>query len=139
MGRLFELHPSLLADKGIEGRAILFDVDLQLAQHLAATRPTRYVPPRRFPTTGFDLSVVTTLFKPVAQIQEELSNFAGSDLAAIEFIRQYDGPPLEAGQKSVSYHLKIGALDHTMTNEEGAEVRNRIIEGMRGLGYEFRG
>ena len=139
IGRLFELHPSLLADEGVEGRAILFDVDLQLAQQLAAKREMKYTPPRKYPTSGFDLSVVTTLEKPVAQIQDELANFAEQELAAIDFIRQYDGPPLEAGQKSVSYHLEVGALDHTMTTEEVAEIRNRIIEGMRRLGYEFRG
>jgi phenylalanyl-tRNA synthetase beta chain len=139
IGRLFELHPSLLADEGIEGRAVLFDIDLQLAQQLSAARPVKYTPPRKYPTSGFDLSVVTTLEKPVAQIQDELANLAGPELAAIEFITQYDGPPLEEGQKSVSYRLQVGALDHTMTAEEWTDIRNRIIEGMRSLGYEFRG
>jgi phenylalanyl-tRNA synthetase beta chain len=139
IGRLFELHPSLLADEGIEGRAFLFDVDLQLAQQLAALRQFQYTPPRKYPTSGFDLSVVTSLEKPVAQIQDELENLARPELAAIDFIRQYDGPPLEAGQKSVSYHLEVGALDRTMTTEESNEIRNRIMDGMRSLGYEFRG
>ena len=139
IGRLFELHPSLLADEGIERRAVLFDIDLQLAQRLSAITDKSYVPLRKYPTTDFDLSVVTTLQKPVAQIEDDLTRFAGAELAAIEFIRQYDGPPLEPGQKSVTYHLDIGALDHTMTNEEAGEVRNRIIERMRELGYDFRG
>ncbi len=133
------MHPSLLAHEGMEGRAVLFDVDLELAQQLAAARETRYTAPRKYPTSGFDLSVVTTLEKPVAQIEDELANLARPELAAIDFITQYTGSPLEFGQKSVSYHLELGALDHTMTNEEIGEVRNRIIEGMRSLGYEFRG
>jgi phenylalanyl-tRNA synthetase beta subunit len=83
--------------------------------------------------------VVTTLERPVAQIEDELAKFAGSELASIDFIRQYDGPPLEPRQKSVSYHLEVGALDHTMTTEEVGEIRNRILESMRHLGYEFRG
>jgi phenylalanyl-tRNA synthetase beta chain len=139
IGRLFELHPSLLADEGIEGRAVLFDIDLQVAQRLSATREVKFTPPRKYPTSGFDLSVMTSVERPVAQIQDELESFALPELAAIDFIRQYDGPPLEAGQKSVSYHLEVGALDHTMTTEEVAEIRSRIIEGMRSIGYEFRG
>jgi phenylalanyl-tRNA synthetase beta chain len=138
LGRLFELHPSLLADEGIEGRAVLFDVDLQLGKQLAATGDVKYTAPRKYPTSGFDLSVVTALGKPVAEIEDMLVSFARPELAAIDFIRQYDGPPLESGQKSVSYHLEVGALDHTMTTEEVADIRNRIIEGMRSLGYEFR-
>jgi len=139
IGRLFELHPSLLADEGIEGRAFLFDVDLQLAQQLSATQETKYRPLRKYPTSGFDLSVVTELNRPVAQIQDDLTKFAQPELASIDFIRQYDGPPLDAGQKSVSYRLEVGAPDRTMTAEEVAAIRNRIIEDMRGLGYEFRG
>jgi phenylalanyl-tRNA synthetase beta subunit len=64
---------------------------------------------------------------------------AGPDLATIEFIRQYAGPPLPTGQKSVSYNLKVGALDHTLGAEEVTAIRGRIIDGMQALGYELRG
>ena len=138
IGRLFELHPSLLASGGIEGRAVLFDVDLDLAQSLAAERIVKYKPLRRYPTSGFDLSVVTGIRTPVARIQEALTRFAGQKLAMIDFVRQYDGPPLPHGQKSVTYHLEIGALDHTLSTEEAAEIRNRIIDVVRQAGFEFR-
>jgi phenylalanyl-tRNA synthetase beta chain len=75
---------------------------------------------------------------PVHQIQDALSKLAGQDLAAIDFVRQYAGPPLPEGQKSVSYHLEVGALDHTMTAEEVTQIRNRIIQGMRELGFDLR-
>jgi phenylalanyl-tRNA synthetase beta subunit len=75
---------------------------------------------------------------PVDRIQYELSKLAGSDLAAIDFVRQYAGPPLPEGQKSVSYHLEVGALDHTMTAEEVTQIRNRMIHGMRDLGFDLR-
>ncbi len=138
IGRLFELHPVLLEEEGIEGRAMLFDVDLKAAEEIHAARVVRYTPPRKYPTSGFDLSVLTDLRMPVAHIQSGLRSLAGSDLAMIEFIRQYDGPPLPQGRKSVTYHLEIGAADHTVTAEEVTEVRNRIIAGMRRQGYDFR-
>jgi phenylalanyl-tRNA synthetase beta subunit len=56
----------------------------------------------------------------------------------IDFIRQYQGAPLAAGQKSVSYHLEVGALDHTLDAEEVAQIRTRIIDGLRELGYDLR-
>ena len=100
--------------------------------------PVSYTPLRKYPTSGFDLSVVADLKTPVHQIQDELSKLAGPDLAAIDFVRQYAGPPLLEGQKSVSYHLEVGALDHTMTAEEVTQIRNRIIQGMRELGFDLR-
>ncbi len=138
IGRLFELHPSLLASAGVEGRAFFFDVDLDLARKLAAGFVFKYTPLRKYPTSGFDLSVVTALHTAVANIQGALAKLAGSSLAGIDFIRQYVGPPLPPGQKSVSYHLEIGALDHTMSTDEVTEIRNRIMEGMRERGFDFR-
>ncbi len=138
IGRVFELHPSLLRKEGIEGRAVLFDVDLQVAQALAAARIVKYVPPRKYPTSGFDLSIVAEMRVPVARIEDELTELAGASLASIEFVRQYAGPPLPEGQKSVSYRLEVGSLDHTLSAEEGTEIRSRVIEGMQAAGYELR-
>jgi phenylalanyl-tRNA synthetase beta chain len=139
IGRQFELHPGVLQQEDIEGRAVLFDVDLQLAQQLAAAQHVTYVPPRKYPTSGFDLSAVADLYTPVSSIREQLIRLAGDDLAGIDFVRQYVGSPLPPGQKSVSYHLEVGALDRTLTAEEVAAIRNRIVQGMRDAGYEIRG
>jgi phenylalanyl-tRNA synthetase beta chain len=137
VGRLFELHPLLLQEAGIEGRASLFDVNLDSTQALA-DRPVKYKPIRRYPTSGFDLSVVTELHQTVAVIQDKLASLAAEDLVCIEFVRQYAGAPLEEGQKSVSFRLEVGAADHTLTNEEFGEIRGRIIERMQAQGYELR-
>ncbi len=138
IGRIFELHPSMLEAEDIEGRAVLFDVDVCIAQEVANRGAIKYTPVRKFPTSGFDLSVVTDLRTPVSDIQGKLTEFAGPNLARIEFVRQYDRPPLPSGQKSVTYHLEIGALTHTVTTEEVTEVRNRIIADMQNLGFDFR-
>jgi phenylalanyl-tRNA synthetase beta chain len=138
IGRLFELHPALFQAEGVEGRAFFFDIDINSAMPLAA-REIRYQPLRKYPTSGFDLSLITSLETPVDKIQDELTSFAGKDLASIEFVRQYVGTPLQPGQKSVTYQLRVGALDHTLSAEEVAAIRNRITAGMRASGYEFRG
>ena len=138
IGRAFEVHPSMLRDENIEGRAMCFDIDVTLAQSINANQTKRYTPLRKYPTSGFDLSILSELRKPVDQIQGELTRLAGPDLAFIEFVRQYAGPPLPEGQKSVSYHLEIGSLQRTMTTDEVTEIRNRIISGMRELGFDLR-
>lgn len=137
-GRFFELHPSVLETDGIEGRAILFDVDLRQTEALAGRISLKYHPPRKYPTSGFDLSIVTETKTPVASIEDALVAASGPDLASIEFVRQYDGPPLRAGQKSVTYHLEIGAPDHTVTADEITRIRNRIVDHLRDLGFDFR-
>lgn len=137
LGRLFELHPSLLESEKLEGRAFVFDVDLDLAQKVAG-QPVKYQPPRRYPASAFDLSVITTLREPVAAIQNHLLDLGGSAVVSIEFVRQYAGPPLEHERKSVSYRIEVGAPNRTLTNEEVSEIRSRMIDGMRAAGYELR-
>ena len=139
VGRVFELHPKLLEQEGVEGRAMLFDIDLRKTIEVYSRQEWKYVAPRRYPTSGFDLSVVAELKTPAAEIHDGLEQLAGPDLAAIEFIRQYDGPPLPQGQKSVTYHLEVGSLDRTITTEEVTAIRNRMVEGMRSSGFDFRG
>ncbi|HYZ84489.1 MAG TPA: phenylalanine--tRNA ligase beta subunit-related protein, partial [Bryobacteraceae bacterium] len=138
VGRQFELHPAVLEREGIEGRAVVFDIDLRETEKLAAQVSFEYRAPRKYPTSGFDLSVVTDAKTPVATIEDALVAASGSDLASIEFVRQYDGPPLRAGQKSVTYHLEIGAPDHTVTADEITRIRNRIVNELRDLGFDFR-
>jgi phenylalanyl-tRNA synthetase beta chain len=52
VGRLFELHPSL-----IEGRAAILDLDLPRIQQIRP-RDRTYTPLRRYPSSQFDLSVI---------------------------------------------------------------------------------
>lgn len=137
IGRLFELHPALLDEEKVEGRAFIFDLDLDLAQTLD-NLPRTYRPVRRYPTSAFDLSVIADLHRPVAEIQEELARLGGKGLVSIEFVRQYTGPPLEQGRKSVSYRLEVGSDERTLTNEEVSDVRSKMIEGLRAEGYDLR-
>jgi phenylalanyl-tRNA synthetase beta chain len=138
IGRLFELHPSVLLADGLEGRAFVFDVDAIAALGIAETAAIRYEPLRKFPTSGFDLSIVCDVHTPADSICDALRQLAGSGLAGIEFVRQYTGAPFGPSQKSVSYRLEVGALDHTLTAEEVAAIRSRVIEGMQAQGFDLR-
>jgi phenylalanyl-tRNA synthetase beta chain len=72
------------------------------------------------------------------KLESLIAGFAGPLVESIEFLRQYTGPPLAAGQKSVSFRLTASSPEKTLSSEEVSAIRERIIEGMRGLGYELR-
>jgi phenylalanyl-tRNA synthetase beta chain len=133
VGRMFELHPSMLEF----GRAAILDLDLRLVESLSESA-AKYAPFRRYPSSAFDLSVIAGLREHAGKLEASLASFAGPLLESVEFVRQYSGPPLEEGQKSVSFRLTVGSPDRTLSSEEIGEIRARIIEGMRGLGYELR-
>jgi phenylalanyl-tRNA synthetase beta chain len=133
IARLFELHPSLVET----GRAAILDIDLRQLERVTP-KDKRYTAIRRYPTSVFDLSVMTPLRTPVGDIQGLLAELAGASLASIEYLRQYTGAPLPEDSKSVSFRLTVGAADRTLSSDEAGAIRQKIIDGMRGRGYELR-
>ena len=67
-----------------------------------------------------------------------MASFAGPLLESIQFVREYSGPPLPEGAKSVSFRVTLGSPERTLSSEEAGEIRAAIIAGMRALGYELR-
>ncbi|HEY1495815.1 MAG TPA: phenylalanine--tRNA ligase subunit beta [Candidatus Solibacter sp.] len=133
VGRLFELDPNLVET----GRAAILDLDLRLLETLSAGE-IKYTPIRRYPSSAFDLSVLAGLREQAGNLQTSIASFAGPLLESIQFVRQYAGPPLAEGVKSVSFRLTVGSPERTLSSEEITAVRNAIIEGMRAKGYELR-
>jgi phenylalanyl-tRNA synthetase beta chain len=131
-GRLFELHPSLG-----NGRTAMLDLDLAVVQ-AAAPHEIRYTPIRRYPSSSFDLSVVAGERELVGDLRHKLAALAGPLLQAIDYQRQYAGPPLAEGTKSVSFRLTLGSPERTLSSEEKDEIRARLIDGMRAQGYDLR-
>jgi len=128
IGRLFELHPSL----GVKGRAAVLDLDLTKMEKLGLQEAPRYRPLRRFPVSAFDISVVAGLREPSANIERRLTTAAGDDLVEIEFLREYTGAPLPSDRKSVTFRLTVGAWDRTLSSEEVAAIRDRVIAAVPG-------
>jgi phenylalanyl-tRNA synthetase beta chain len=133
VGRLFELHPSLVES----GRAAVLDLDLRPVQTLRTADP-KYTPIRRYPASAFDLSVIAGARELAGSLEAKLASLAGPLVESIEFVRQYSGPPLAEGSKSVSFRLTAGSPERTLSSDEVGDIRARIIEGMRSQGYELR-
>jgi len=132
IGRLSELHPTLLD----AGRAAILDLDLTLLQELAPEQ-LKYKPIHRFPTSFFDLSIVTETRTLAADLELQIRRVAGEFTEAIEYVCEYEGAPLPEGRKSVSFRVVAGG-DKTLSSAEITAIRNAIIDGLTTLGYELR-
>src|SRR5262249_21099829 len=133
VGRLFELHPLLVES----GRAAILDLNLELVQSPGSS-DVKYVPIRRYPSSAFDLSVIAQAREPVGIIETQVASFAGPLLESVEFLREYTGEQIGEGRKSVSFRLTVGSSERTLSSEEVSNIRARIIDSMRGRGYELR-
>jgi len=82
--------------------------------------------------------VIAGIREPVGAIERRLAELGASDVANIEFVRQYTGAPLPDDRKSVSFRITADAPDRTLSSEDVGAIRSRIIDGMQASGYELR-
>jgi phenylalanyl-tRNA synthetase beta chain len=129
-GRFFELHPSLLKS----GRAAILDIDLARVEP-RFTHDSKYTPIRRFPSSAFDLSVIAPERETTGRLRKLIAHPL---LESVDYVRQYSGPPLAEGQKSVTFRVTISSPDRTLASEEIAGAREAISALLRGQGYDFR-
>ncbi len=133
LGRLFELHPRLVE----QGRAAI--LDLNLAEMFAlGPVPRKYSPLRRFPASEFDLSVVAGLRVHCAELAARIRDAAGALCERVQYLYSYQGKPLPEDRQSLTYRVTLAAPDHTLTNEEVAGVRGRIIAALEAAGFSIR-
>ncbi|MDP9052838.1 MAG: phenylalanine--tRNA ligase subunit beta [Acidobacteriota bacterium] len=132
-GRMSEMHPTLTEN----GRAAVLDIDLEVLEELNAA-PASYKPVRKFPTSDFDLSIIAGARERAGTLEAEIRRFAGGLAETVEYVREYQGERVPPGRKSVSFRIVAGAPDHTLQPDEITDLRNRIIAGLTGLGYELR-
>lgn len=133
VGRLFELHPSLIET----GRAAIIDLDLERLLELS-TAAISFTPVRKYPASAFDLSIIARAREHAGDLEAQAKKFAGENTESIEYVREYEGLPLADGKKSVTFRITAGAPDRTLTTADVTAIRERILNGFLAQGYESR-
>jgi phenylalanyl-tRNA synthetase beta chain len=133
LGRIYELHPSLVET----GRAAILDIDLRAMQDLGPV-PRKYAPPRRFPSSEFDLSVVAGLRDLAGGIGAKIREAAGAQCDSVQYLYSYRGKPLPDDRQSMTFRVTVSAPDRTLSSDEVSAIRAGIIESLRAAGYDLR-
>jgi phenylalanyl-tRNA synthetase beta chain len=135
-GWLGELHPLVAAAWELPGAACL-EIDLdRLIAH--AARP-HYVDLIGFPQLRQDLAVVLPVEVSAATALAAVTGAAGKLLADARVFDVYSGPQVGEGRRSLALALVFRASDRTLSDEEVAPVRERIVAALAELGGELRG
>ena len=137
-GAVGEVDPEVLEACGVAGRVAWLQLDLQAVLDGPRTR-RRYRPVSKFPPSDVDLAFVVPDRVAAAQVERALRASAGSLLARIELFDAYRGTGVPDGSRSLAYRLRFQAPDHTLTDAEVAEARQRCIdEASRRTGATLR-
>jgi phenylalanyl-tRNA synthetase beta chain len=128
IGIVGEIHPAVAAAHRIEGRVIAGEVEVEPIVTERDSWP--FDVPSSYPPQVFDLA-----------FELDSSVSAGTLLAAIDAAGEglvenrvifdvYEGDPIPDGRKSIAINLTVRASDRTLSDEDVAPIRRRIVEAV---------
>jgi phenylalanyl-tRNA synthetase beta chain len=137
LGFLGELHPLVAGAWDLE-RTATFTVDLgglaSVAPALVSFRAFG-----SFPTLRQDIAVTLPVEVPAAEVLERVRKAAGNQLDEVSVFDVYSGEQVGEGRRSLALALSFRSLERTLTDEDIAPVRGRIVAALAELGGELRG
>jgi len=139
LGLLGELHPLVkerfdLADLPILAADLDLHALLDLAPQLFEAQPVPIFPP-----VLEDIAVVLDESVPAAQVEALIRQAGGKTLASVRLFDIYRGAQIGEGKKSLAYRLTYQDPAKTLTDEEAAAIRRRIVKRLeQDLGAKLR-
>jgi phenylalanyl-tRNA synthetase beta chain len=137
LGLLGEVHPLVASAWDLE-RSAVFVVDLgkvaQAAPEVVAFKSFPAVPPIRQ-----DLAVTLPEEISATDVLAQVQAAGGAILDEVGVFDVYTGPQVGEGRRSLALSLVFRAADRTLSEEDVAPVRARIVKAMGELGGELRG
>lgn len=134
---LGEVHPTVAAKYGIEGRVYVAEVDLSVLYGINK-RKTTYKPLPKFPAVERDFAMLCDIDLPVGEIEKAIVSGAGRLLERTELFDVYSGAQIPDGKKSVAYSVWLRSADATLTNEQIESATANIIRKLENIGAELR-
>lgn len=139
IGLLGELHPLVQENYELSDVPILA-AELNLERLIQMT-PERYevqsVP--IYPPVIEDIAIVVDEDTPAEKVFENIRSAAEGIVTAIRLFDIYHGDQIGSGKKSLAYRLTYQSLDRTLTDQEVARIRQKIVRKLeKELGAKLR-
>lgn len=135
-----ELHPRVAKGLGLPARACAVEIDLEPlldAVEAAGVLQVKAIP--TFPAAKEDVALVVDESVTAAAVEAVVREAAGDLAEEVRLFDVFRGEQLGEGKKSLAFSLRLRG-DHTLTAEETAGVRKRIVKrAAKRLGAELRG
>ena len=136
LGVMGELHPRVVQQYGMrvdDDQAVLSaDLDLQLLlANLPSARKVAAIP--EFPPVREDLALVVDATVEAAKVEAAIRKGGGYLLKELSLFDVYTGEHMDAGKKSLAYHLTFQSPSKTLKDKDIAKMRKKIVKTIRAM------
>jgi phenylalanyl-tRNA synthetase beta chain len=139
VGWVGELHPLVARAWELDGTVAAFEVDLDRVVSHAVAVP-RYEDLTSFPPVRQDLAVIVGEDVAAADVIGAVRGAGGKLLQGVRVFDVYRGEQVGEGRKSLALALTFQAPDRTLSDEDVAPVRDKVVKALAArVGGELRG
>jgi phenylalanyl-tRNA synthetase beta chain len=135
VGYAGELHPRVCEALALPARSIAVELNLDM---LTALPRREAVELSTMPVATEDIALVVDRDVSAAEVEAILKTAAGELLDSIYLFDRYEGAQIEPGKVSLAFALGFRADDRTLTGEELAQIRARLVSAAEGIGARLR-
>ncbi len=130
VGGIGQLHPEVCERFDVPDGTVCFELGVAA---LLAQLPEReqIADLERFPSVYMDIAVVVGEEVPAAAVTSLIRETGTPELVDVRLFDLYGGEQVAAGKKSLAYALQLRVPDRTLTDEEAAAVRDRIVAALK--------
>lgn len=128
VGWIGALHPSLLAELGLNGPVYLFEICLEQVSEGSLPAFTEL---SRFPEVRRDIAMLCDRRIPAADLLAEARDAAGDELRDCRLFDVYEGPGVAEGQRSLAIGLVWQHASRTLLEEEVQARVDAVVERLK--------
>lgn len=113
------------------------EIDLSALPSVAA-EDVRLKPVAEFPEVDLDFSLLVPATMVFGDVNARLAELSHPLLRRISFVAAYEGKSVPAGKRSLTYRVRLGAAERTLTDEDLNAFRSQMEQFIRACGFEQR-
>jgi phenylalanyl-tRNA synthetase beta chain len=137
IGVLGALHPTLQRQLGVDQPVFVAELDLDA---VLTARVPAFAAVSRFPEVRRDIAVLVDRALPVAELQANVRDVAGSYLTQLTLFDVYQGKGIDPDRKSVALGLTFQDPSRTLDDQEVAKIIEQVVDSLKeNYNAELRG
>ncbi|MBI5621881.1 phenylalanine--tRNA ligase subunit beta [Candidatus Falkowbacteria bacterium] len=130
IGQLGEVNASTASMLGIHQAAALFELDFTLLAALPRQESV-YAGVSKYPSVFRDVAIVLDQQYPWEDIKKEVKKAGGTLLTSVDLFDVYEGGKIEAGQRSLAFHLKYWSSERTLESAEVDALQQKVTAALQ--------
>lgn len=136
-GLVCEIHPETAKTFEINGKAAIFDLDLN-AMFNAEKRPVKFKELQKFPEVPFEISLLTDKFIYSENILKTVRKSDQNRVKDVSVVSVYQGAQIPEDKKSVSIKVIFASKEKTLEPAEIEELQKKVVADLGKAGYALR-